>query len=92
MAKKVGRTTISRRNKSWRPYRVFLPPIAGTTFMDIRTPTRVWSNAIYLFVTTRHGVSGKEVERTLGMTNRQVLMASESVNIRSCSRCIDSLS
>jgi transposase-like protein len=28
----------------------------------------VWFYAIYLFVTTRHGVSGKELERTLGVT------------------------
>jgi transposase len=43
-------------------------PGAGTIFQDSRTPLRVWFYAIYLFVTTRHGVSGKELERALGVT------------------------
>jgi transposase len=43
-------------------------PCADTIFMDSRTPLRVWFYAIYLFVTTRHGVSGKELQRTLGVT------------------------
>ena len=43
-------------------------PCAGTIFQDSRTPLTVWFYAIYLFVTTRHGVSGKELERTLGVT------------------------
>ncbi len=45
-----------------------LYPTAGTVFQDTRTPLRVWFYAIYLFVTTRHGVSGKELQRTLGVT------------------------
>jgi hypothetical protein len=28
----------------------------------------MWFYAIYLFVTTRHGVSGKELQRQLGVT------------------------
>lgn len=43
-------------------------PTAGTIFQDTRTPLQLWFYAIYLFVTTRHGVSGKELERTLGVT------------------------
>lgn len=43
-------------------------PCAGTIFQDSRTPLTVWFYAIYLFVTTRHGVSGKELQRTLGVT------------------------
>jgi transposase len=43
-------------------------PTAGTIFQDTRTPLQVWFYAIYLFVTTRHGVSGKELERVLGVT------------------------
>lgn len=45
-----------------------LYPTAGTVFQDTRTPLQVWFYAIFLFVTTRHGVSGKELERTLGVT------------------------
>jgi transposase-like protein len=43
-------------------------PTAGTIFQDTRTPLRHWFYAIWLFVTTRHGVSGKELERTFGVT------------------------
>src|SRR5438477_6311111 len=43
-------------------------PCAGTVFHDTRTPLRMWFYAIYLFVTTRHGVSGKELQRQLGVT------------------------
>lgn len=43
-------------------------PTAGTIFEDTRTPLQSWFYAIYLFVTTRHGVSGKELQRQLGVT------------------------
>jgi transposase-like protein len=45
-----------------------LYPCAGTIFQDSRTSLQTWFYAIYLFVTTRHGVSGKEMERALGVT------------------------
>jgi transposase len=43
-------------------------PSAGTIFQDSRTPLQTWFYAIYLFIATRHGVSGKELQRTLGVT------------------------
>jgi transposase len=43
-------------------------PCAGTIFQDSHTSLQVWFYAIYLFVTTRHGVSGKELQRSLGVT------------------------
>lgn len=43
-------------------------PCAGTIFQDSRTSLQLWFYAIFLFVTTRHGVSGKELQRTLGVT------------------------
>lgn len=43
-------------------------PCAGTIFQDSTTPLQIWFYAIYLFVTTRHGVSGKELQRALGVT------------------------
>lgn len=45
-----------------------LYPCVGTIFEDSRTPLTVWFYAIYLFVVTRHGVSGKELQRQLGVT------------------------
>lgn len=43
-------------------------PCVETIFEDSRTSLQTWFYAIYLFVVTRHGVSGKELERTLGVT------------------------
>lgn len=43
-------------------------PTAGTILHDTRTPLVSWFYAIYLFCTTRHGVSGKELQRQLGVT------------------------
>jgi transposase len=45
-----------------------LYPCAGTIFQDSQTPLQTWFYAIYLFIATRHGVSGKELQRTLGVT------------------------
>ena len=45
-------------------------PCAGTIFQDSRTPLQSWFYAIYLFVTTRHGVSGMELHRVLGVTKK----------------------
>jgi transposase len=43
-------------------------PCAGTIFQDSRTSLQSWFYAIYLFIVTRHGVSGKELQRALGVT------------------------
>ncbi len=43
-------------------------PQAGTIFQASRTPLQCWYYAIYLFIATRHGVSAKELQRTLGVT------------------------
>ena len=45
-----------------------LYPCAGTIFQDSRTSLQTWFYVIFLFVTTRHGVSCKEIERTVGVT------------------------
>ncbi len=45
-----------------------LYPCAGTIFHKSETSLQIWFYAIYLFVATRHGVSGKELQRELGVT------------------------
>lgn len=45
-----------------------IAPTANTILHDTRTPLVSWFYAIYLFCTTRHGVSGKELQRQLGVT------------------------
>ncbi|WNK01696.1 IS1595 family transposase [Thalassospiraceae bacterium LMO-JJ14] len=43
-------------------------PMVGTLFEKSRTPLQLWFYAIFLFTTTRHGVSAKELQRQLGVT------------------------
>jgi len=67
------RLKSSKGGKSRRAYSCAscgdnLYPCVGTIFEDSRTPLQTWFYAIYLFVTTRHGVSGKELQRVLGVT------------------------
>jgi transposase-like protein len=45
-----------------------LHPTVGTPFEASRTPLQLWFYAIYLFTTTRHGVSAKELQRQIGVT------------------------
>jgi transposase len=56
-------------------------PCAGTIFQDSRTPLRVWFYAIFLFVTTRHGVSGKELERALGVTYKTAWRMGQQIRL-----------
>lgn len=50
-----------------------LYPTAGTVFEKTTTPLTYWFYAIYLMVTTRNGVSSKEIERQLGVTYKCAL-------------------
>lgn len=43
-------------------------PMAGTPFERSRTPLQKWYYAMFLFTTTRNGVSAREIQRSLGVT------------------------
>ena len=43
-------------------------PCSGTVLQDTRTSLQMWFYVVYLFIATRHGVSGKEIQRTVGVT------------------------
>jgi transposase-like protein len=43
-------------------------PTAGTPFENTRTSLKDWFFVMFLFTTSRNGVSAKEVQRTLGVT------------------------
>ena len=43
-------------------------PLADTIFHKSSTPLKVWFYAIFLFSKSKNGVSGKELERQLGVT------------------------
>jgi transposase len=50
----------------WCGHHVY--PCVGTPFESSRTSLQLWFYAIYLFTTTRSGVSAKELQRQLGVT------------------------
>lgn len=43
-------------------------PLAGTVFAKSSTPLTLWFHAIFLFSTSKNGVSAKELQRQLGVT------------------------
>lgn len=43
-------------------------PMAGTIYEGSTTPLQLWFYAMFLFTKSRNGVSGKELERQLGVT------------------------
>ncbi len=47
-------------------YQVY--PTAGTPFENTRTSLRDWFHVMFMFTTSRNGVSAKEVQRTIGVT------------------------
>ncbi|MEQ1619694.1 MAG: IS1595 family transposase [Terricaulis sp.] len=59
-------------------------PCAGTVLQDTRTPLQMWFYAIYLFVVTRHGVSGKELERQLGVTYKTAWRMGQQIRKHIC--------
>ena len=70
---KCNRKTKYYRIKKRRAYACqfcgnHIYPCAGTPFEKSTTPLHKWFYAIYLFTSTRHGVSAKELERQLGVT------------------------
>ena len=50
---------------AWCGFEIY--PMAGTIFHRSHTPLQKWFYAIYLFTTTRHGISAKELQRQLGV-------------------------
>jgi len=51
---------------AWCGFEIF--PMVGTIFHRSHTPLQKWFYAMYLFTTTRHGVSAKELQRQLGVS------------------------
>ena len=56
-------------------------PCAGTIFEDSRTSLQIWFYAIFLFVTTRHGVSGKELECQLGVMHKTAWRMGQQIRL-----------
>lgn len=56
-------------------------PTAGTILHDTRTPLVSWFFAMYLFATTRHGVSAKELQRQLGVTYKTAWRMGQQIRL-----------
>ncbi|RWC27773.1 IS1595 family transposase [Mesorhizobium sp.] len=70
---KCGRVAKFHRVKSRRCYEcdfcgAQVYPTAGTPFEATRTSLRDWFTVMFMFTTSRNGVSAKEVQRTIGVT------------------------
>lgn len=50
----------------WCSHQLF--PLAKTALKDTKINIRLWFMAIFLFSTSKHGVSGKELQRMLGVS------------------------
>lgn len=70
---KCGKDAKFHRVKSRRCYEcdfcgAQVYPTAGTPFEATRTSLRDWFTVMFMFCTSRNGVSAKEVQRTIGVT------------------------
>jgi transposase-like protein len=68
-----GRDTKYHRIKKRKAYECQycghqIYPMVGTPFEKSRTSLKLWFYAMFLFCATRNGVSGKELQRQLGVT------------------------
>lgn len=77
--RKCGVGDVSFRRLVGRPacscsrFGAHVYPYAGTVLQDTRTSLSLGFLAIYLFVTTCRGVSGKELQRQLGVLFRSFM-------------------
>ena len=58
-----------------------ISPLAGTIFHKSSTPLTMWFHAIFLFASSRNGVSAKELERQLGVTYKTAWRLAKQIRI-----------
>ncbi len=63
-----GYYRVNRRKTYQNSESKQISPLKGTIFEKSSTPLTLWFYAIYLFSVSKNGVSGKELERQLGVT------------------------
>ena len=56
-------------------------PLAGTIFHKSSTPLTLWFHSIFLFASSRNGVSAKELERQLGVTYKCAWRLAKQIRI-----------
>ncbi|HEV2403163.1 MAG TPA: IS1595 family transposase [Candidatus Saccharimonadales bacterium] len=70
-----------RKAYSCQHCRYQIHPLAGTIFHKSDTPLRSWFFAIYLFGTSKNGVSAKELERHLGVTYKTAWRIAKQIRL-----------
>ncbi len=70
---KCGRETVWYRLRKEPAYTCkwcgwHIHPMQGTPFARTRTPLQMWFHVMFMFTTTRNGVSAKKIQRQLGVT------------------------
>ena len=58
-----------------------ISPLSGTIFHKSSTPLTMWFHAIFLFASSRNGVSAKELERQLGVTYKTAWRLAKQIRI-----------
>jgi transposase len=58
-----------------------LHPLAGTIFHKSETPLKSWFFAIFLFANSKNGVSGKELQRQLGVTYKTAWRMAKQIRL-----------
>lgn len=58
-----------------------LHPLSGTIFHKSSTPLKLWFYAMFLFANSKHGVSGKELERQLGVTYKTAWRMAKQIRL-----------
>lgn len=58
-----------------------LSPLSGTIFHKSSTSLTLWFHAIFLFASSRNGVSAKELERQLGVTYKTAWRLAKQIRI-----------
>ncbi len=59
---------MSKRKAYANPQGKQIHPLAGTIFEKSSTPLKLWFYGIFLFASSKNGVSAKELQRQLGVT------------------------
>jgi len=70
-----------RKAYSCQHCRYQIHPLAGTIFHKSETPLKSWFFAIYLFGTSKNGVSAKEIERHLGVTYKTAWRIAKQIRL-----------
>lgn len=74
-----GYCRVNKRKCYANPQGHQIHPLTGTIFEKSSTPLTLWLHAIFLFSTSKNGVSAKELQRQLGVTYKCAWRIAKSI-------------